>query len=53
MSRQHFNRPWLHTANGYFGTTTGRKRVYLDKDYRVACRKLRDCAALKSRRSWR
>ncbi len=41
MSRQHFKRPWLHAASGYYCTSTDRKRVYLDKDYRVACQKLR------------
>lgn len=41
MPRRHLNRPWLHAASGYFCTTIDRKRVYLDKDYRASCQKLR------------
>lgn len=41
MPRRHLDKPWLHEASGYFCTSVDRKRVYLDKDYRVACQKLR------------
>jgi hypothetical protein len=33
---------WLHQASGYSCTSVNRRRVYLDKDDRVACRKLRE-----------
>ena len=42
MPRQRFLRPWFHEASGYWCTSVNRKRVYLDKDYRVAARKLRE-----------
>ena len=49
MSRRHQQKPWLHEASGYFCTSVNRRRVYLDKDYQVACRKLRELRAEQKR----
>jgi len=45
MARRSTGKPWLHEKSGYWGTSVDRKRVYLDKDYRVANRKLRQLFA--------
>ena len=45
MSRKRSRKPWLHEATGYWCTSIDRKRVYLDKDYQTACRKLRELRA--------
>ena len=49
MPRQRLTKPWLHEASGYWCTSIDRTRIYLDKDYRVACRKLRDLRADRKR----
>ncbi len=41
MARKHSGTPWLHGASGWWCTTIDGKRKKLDKDYRVACRKLK------------
>ena len=41
MARRSSGKPWLHENSGYWCSTVCGKRVYLDKDYKVACRKLR------------
>lgn len=41
MARRSSGRPWLHGASGWWCTTLNKKRKKLDKDYRVACRKLK------------
>lgn len=41
MARKLSGRPWLHGASGWWCTTVNKKRKKLDKDYRVACRKLK------------
>ncbi|QEG36203.1 tyrosine-type recombinase/integrase [Bythopirellula goksoeyrii] len=41
MSRPSTGKPWLHESSGYWCSSVERKRVYLDKDYKTACRKLR------------
>ena len=41
MARKSSGRPWLHGASGWWCTTVNKKRKKLDKDYRVACRKLK------------
>lgn len=51
MSRRPVDRPWLHAASGQFCATVGGRRVYLDRDYRVACRKLRERIADAKRRA--
>ena len=45
MARRSSGKPWLHERSGYWCSTIGGKRVYLDKDYKVACRKLRQLLA--------
>lgn len=42
MPRRPSGKPWLHEASGYWCATVGGKRTYLDKDYKLACRKLRE-----------
>jgi integrase len=49
MSRSSRQKPWLHQASGYFCTSVNRRRVYLDKDYQLACRKLRELRAEQQR----
>lgn len=50
MPRRPIDRPWLHTASGYWCATIEGRRVYLDRDYKVAERKLRaQLAELKRR----
>ena len=45
MPRQRPVKPWLHDASGYWCTSVNRKRIYLDKDYQAALRKLRQLRA--------
>lgn len=45
MARRSTGKPWLHKKSGYWCSTVAGKRVYLDKDYQVACRKLRELLA--------
>ncbi|MFV2068267.1 MAG: tyrosine-type recombinase/integrase [Pirellulales bacterium] len=45
MARRPSGKPWLHEQSGYWCTSVERKRVYLDTDYKVACRKLRQLRA--------
>jgi integrase len=47
MGRKPLDKPWLHNSTGYWCITFDGKREYLDRDYQVACRKLK---ALKARR---
>ncbi len=49
MPRRRLTKPWLHARSGYYCTYSEGKRVYLDRDYRVACRKLRDLKARQKR----
>ena len=49
MARKRSSKPYLHKASGCWCTSVDRKRVYLDKDYRVACRKLRELRATETR----
>ena len=41
MARKSSGKPWLHGASGWWCATIGGKRKKLDKDYKVACRKLK------------
>ena len=41
MSRKAIDTPWLQNATGWWCATVGGKRVYLAKDNRLACRKLK------------
>ena len=45
MPRQRFSKPWFHQSSGYWCTSVNGKRSYLDKDYTVACRKLKQLRA--------
>jgi len=45
MARRSTGKPWLHEKSSYWCTSVDRKRVYLDKDYKVASRKLRQLKA--------
>ncbi|MBX7169230.1 MAG: site-specific integrase [Pirellulales bacterium] len=51
MSRHAVDRPWLHKASGFWCATIEGRRVYLDHDYKVACRKLRGLIADAKRRA--
>lgn len=41
MARQKADKPWHHQASGFWCVTIEGKRVYLDKDYKTACQKLK------------
>ena len=41
MARKSSGKPWLHGASGWWCATISGKRKKLDKDYKVACRKLK------------
>ena len=41
MPCRRLTKPWLH-ARSYYCTSLDGKRVYLDRDYRAACQKLRE-----------
>jgi integrase len=41
MARKSSGKPWLHGASGWWCATIAGKRKKLDKDYKVACRKLK------------
>jgi integrase len=45
MGRRVSGKPWLHQASGFWCATVGGKRQYLDRDYKEACRKLRQLIA--------
>lgn len=49
MPRKRLTKPWLHEASGFWCTSIDRKRVYLDKDYPTACKKLRELRADQAR----
>jgi len=49
MSRRRSVKPWLHKASGFGCVTISGKREYLDRDYRVACRKLNELRAAETR----
>ena len=49
MARKSSGRPWPHGASGWWCTTLNGKRKKLDKDYRVACRKLKELRARQKR----
>ena len=51
MARYSSGKPWLHEKSGYWCTTIDRHRVYLDKDYKAACQKLRRLHAERKRAS--
>jgi integrase len=41
MARKPSDKPWLQGATGWWCASISGKRVYLDKDYKVACRELK------------
>lgn len=45
MARRSSGKPWLHEKSGYWCSTLSGKRVYLDKDYQAARRKLKQLRA--------
>lgn len=45
MARKRSTKPYLHEASGFWCMSQNRKRIYLDKDYKVACRKMREVRA--------
>ncbi len=45
MARKPSDKPWLQGAAGWWRATISEKRVYLDKDYTAACRKLKSLRA--------
>ena len=49
MPRKSTGKPWFHGASGWWCATVLGKRKKLDKDYRVACRKLKALQALAKR----
>ena len=49
MSRKPSDKPWLHAKSGYWCATANGKREYLDKDYKLAFRKLRASRAWQNR----
>ena len=49
MSRQKATKPWHHQSSGYWCTTIAGKRHYLDRDYKIARRKLRELRAKEKR----
>ncbi len=49
MARRPNDKPWFHESSGFFCATIYRKRVYLDRDYKVACRKLKQQRAAERR----
>ncbi|RCS49472.1 hypothetical protein DTL42_13185 [Bremerella cremea] len=49
MSRQRSAKRWLHKASGFGCATISGKREYLDRDYKVACRKLNELRAAEKR----
>ncbi len=51
MPRKSSNKPWLHSGSGFWCTWLNGKREYLDKDYKVACRKLRALKADQKRQA--
>jgi integrase len=42
MGRPRSTKPWHHAKSGFWCATIDGKREYLDKDYKVACRKLKE-----------
>lgn len=51
MARKSSGKPWLHGASGWWCTTLDGRRKKLDKDYRVACRKLKALVSQRKRES--
>ena len=49
MARKRASKPYFHKASGFWCTSINRKREYLDKDYKVACRKLKEIHAEQDR----
>ncbi len=49
MARKPSQTPWLHSPTGYWCITLNGKREYLDKDYKVACRKQKELIARRKR----
>lgn len=49
MFRRKFAKPWLHKASEFWCATISGKREYLDRDYKVACRKLNELRAAEKR----
>lgn len=50
MAGKNSGKPWLHEASGLWCTSDHGKRIYLDRDYKVAWRKLREFLAERKRR---
>lgn len=50
MPRRPSGKPWFHESSGYWCSTVGGKRAYLDKDPTAARRKLRALLAAQRRR---
>lgn len=50
MPRRAADRPWLHKSSGLWCATVSGRRLYLDRDYRVACAKLKQARAEALRR---
>ncbi len=42
MGRPRSKKPWHHAPSGYWCCTVNGKREYLDRDYKLACRKLNE-----------
>jgi PAS domain S-box-containing protein len=55
MPRKAVNKPWFHAASGLYCATVNGKREYLDADFSIACRKLRQFRrqARQPRTGWR
>jgi len=51
MPRKPSQKPWLHAPKGYWCATVAGRRVYLDRDYQVAVRKLRQLRTEQKRNS--
>ena len=49
MGRKPSGKPWLHSTSGYWCVTLNGKREYLDRDYKVAGRKLKALVARRKR----
>ena len=49
VPRKPADKPWLHKASQTWCITLDGKRQYLDRDYKVACRKLRKLRAEQER----
>ena len=41
MPRKPSDKPWLHKSSGFWCATVNKRREYLDRDFKLACRKLK------------